>query len=184
MLKRYFLTPLLALLAASFVAHAQTGSVGIGTTTPAASAALDIVSTTRLLLPRLTLAQRTALTASTTAPPVPGLVIYQSDNTPGLYAYDGTACVLLNPDNLGNHTATQDLNLAGKQLVGGTSAAPGSVGLSITADGLVRLGSPGTTGLPPGPGLRLDNAGLLATGTLGAGQIPASGAGFRLMWYS
>jgi len=75
---RYLLAPLAALLllAAPRLAHAQTGSVGIGTTAPDASAALDISSTSKgLLLPRLTLAQRDALTASTTAPPVAGLVI-------------------------------------------------------------------------------------------------------------
>jgi len=49
---------------------------------------------------------------------VAGLVIYQSDNTPGLYAYDGSAWVLLNPDNLGNHTATQTLNLNAQRLSG------------------------------------------------------------------
>ena len=51
---RYLLAPLAALLllAAPRLAHAQTGAVGIGTTTPAASAALDISSTTRGCYPR------------------------------------------------------------------------------------------------------------------------------------
>ncbi|MCI1190104.1 hypothetical protein MON38_21985 [Hymenobacter sp. DH14] len=127
MLTKYLLAPLAALLlAAPRLAHAQTGSVGIGTTTPAASAALDITSTSKgLLLPRLTLAQRTALTASTTAPPVAGLVIYQTDNTPGLYAYDGAAWVRLGADNLGNHTATQTLNLNAQRLRGEVSTSLG-----------------------------------------------------------
>ncbi|MDO7849299.1 hypothetical protein Q5H92_23245 [Hymenobacter sp. M29] len=122
MLNRYLLAPLaaLALLAAApRLAHAQTGSVGIGTTTPAASAALEIRSTSKgLLLPRLTTAQRDALTASTTAPPVPGLLVYLIDGTPGLYAYDGTTWVRLGADNLGNHTATQTLNLNEQRLLG------------------------------------------------------------------
>lgn len=43
------------------VASAQSG-VGIGTTTPNASAALDVTSTTKgLLIPRMTTAQRTAI---------------------------------------------------------------------------------------------------------------------------
>ena len=75
---------LLALLtAAPCFAQAQTGSVGIGTTTPTASAALDIVSTSKgLLLPRLSLAQRMAMGTGTIAAPVAGLVIFQTDNTP------------------------------------------------------------------------------------------------------
>ncbi|MVN76061.1 hypothetical protein GO988_06965 [Hymenobacter sp. HMF4947] len=78
-LTRWLLLALLLPLAA----QAQTGGVGIGTITPDASAALEIKSTSQgLLLPRLSLVQRDALTASPTAPPVPGLVIYQTDNTP------------------------------------------------------------------------------------------------------
>ncbi|MDB5269294.1 MAG: hypothetical protein JWP58_2334 [Hymenobacter sp.] len=118
----------LALLALLPVA-ARAQSVGIGTTTPSPSAVLELRSTTQgLLLPRLTLAQRTALTSSATAPPVPGLVIYQTDNTPGLYAYDGTAWVRLGGDNLGDHTATQTLNLNNELL---TAQATNALGDSI-----------------------------------------------------
>jgi len=56
-------------LASSLASHAQ---VGIGTSSPNASAALDITSTTKgLLPPRMTAAQRDAIAA-----PVPGLMIY------------------------------------------------------------------------------------------------------------
>ncbi|TGE24310.1 hypothetical protein E5K00_03590 [Hymenobacter aquaticus] len=141
---RYLLPSLAAalLLAASpRLALAQTspGSVGIGTTTPNAAAALDISSTSQgLLLPRLTLAQRTALTASPTAPPVAGLVIYQTDNTPGLYAFDGSTWVRLGADNLGNHTATTNLGLNGNWL----SNAPGSAnGLRVSSAGRVGIGT-------------------------------------------
>ncbi|RZK94316.1 MAG: hypothetical protein EOO62_30825, partial [Hymenobacter sp.] len=131
----------LLLLAAPRFAQAQTGGVGIGTTAPDASAALEIKSTSQgLLLPRLTLAQRTTFTASTTAPPVAGLVIYQTDNTPGLYAYDGTAWVRLGADNLGSHTATQALNLQANALTG-TGANLGTVvGVGVRADGGLNLG--------------------------------------------
>ena len=49
MLNRYLLAPLAALLllAAPLAAQAQTPSVGIGTTAPDASAALDISSTSQ-----------------------------------------------------------------------------------------------------------------------------------------
>ncbi len=146
MLNRYLLAPLaaLALLAATpQFAQAQTGGVRIGTAgTPDASAALDISSTSKgLLLPRLTLAQRQALTASPTAPPVAGLVIYQTDNTPGLYAFDGAAWVRLGADNLGNHTATQPLNLNGQKLTGG-----GTPGLRVAPDGSVAVEALAGTG--------------------------------------
>ena len=75
-----------ALLAGLFSRTAQAQGVGIGTTAPAASAALDVSSTNKgLLPPRLTLAQRTAI-----ATPATGLVVYQTDNTPGLYCNNGT----------------------------------------------------------------------------------------------
>ena len=62
--------------------------VGIGTTNPNISAALDIESTNSgILIPRMTLAQRNSITVSATTT---GLLIYQTDNTPGFYYYDGT----------------------------------------------------------------------------------------------
>jgi len=128
-LDRHLLAPLAALLLLATTPHlaqAQTGGVGIGTTTPAASAALEVRSTSKgLLLPRLSTAQRDALTASTTAPPVPGLLIYLTDGTPGLYAYDGAAWVRLGADNLGNHIATQTLDLNAQRLLGTVGNALG-----------------------------------------------------------
>ncbi|MDO7852657.1 beta strand repeat-containing protein, partial [Hymenobacter convexus] len=90
MLHRYLLAPLVAalLLASPRLAHAQTptGSVGIGTTTPNASAALDVSSTSKgLLPPRLTVAQRDAI-----ASPAAGLTIYNTD-TNKLNTWNGTA---------------------------------------------------------------------------------------------
>jgi hypothetical protein len=68
-----------------------TGTVGIGTTTPSASAALDITSTSQgLLLPRLTYVQKTAITS-----PVAGLILWCSDcGTSGeMQVYNGTSFV-------------------------------------------------------------------------------------------
>jgi hypothetical protein len=56
--------------------------------------------------------------------------VYQTDNVPGLYVYNGSIWALQG-DNLGNHTATQNLNLSTNQLVGNG----GSQGLSITNTG-------------------------------------------------
>lgn len=61
--------------------------VGIGTTTPNSSSQLDISSTIRgLLIPRMTQAQRTAVTT-----PATGLLVYQTDATSGFWFYNGSA---------------------------------------------------------------------------------------------
>lgn len=63
------------------------GSAGIGTLSPNASAILDIVSTNKgILLPRMTIAQRNLI-----ASPATGLLIYQTNSTPGVYFYNGIA---------------------------------------------------------------------------------------------
>ncbi len=65
----------------------STGSAGIGTVAPNASSLLEMVSTSKgLLIPRMTKAQRDAI-----ATPATGLMIYQTNSTPGFYYYSGTA---------------------------------------------------------------------------------------------
>jgi sugar lactone lactonase YvrE len=60
--------------------------VGIGTTTPNNSAQLEIQSTSKgLLLPRMTAAQRAAISN-----PAQGLLVYQIDGSIGIYHFDGT----------------------------------------------------------------------------------------------
>lgn len=61
--------------------------VSIGVATPHTSALLDLTSTTRgLLAPRMTAAQRTALSS-----PAAGLLVYQTNGSaPGLWHYNGT----------------------------------------------------------------------------------------------
>ena len=62
------------------------GSVGIGTASPNASAALDVNSTSKgLLLPTMTQTQRNGISN-----PATGLLIFQTDNTPGFYYFNGT----------------------------------------------------------------------------------------------
>ena len=63
--------------------------VGIGTTTPDSSSILEMSSTTQgVLTPRMTQTNRDAI-----ASPATGLLIYQTDNTPGFYYFNGTAWV-------------------------------------------------------------------------------------------
>jgi hypothetical protein len=88
--------------------------VGVGTNTPNASAALDVTSTTKgLLTPRMTSVQRLAISN-----PADGLVVYQTDNTPGLYCYVNGAW---NPVNSGitSGTWTPVLNAFGGATVSG-----------------------------------------------------------------
>jgi hypothetical protein len=64
---------------------------GIGTTTPHASAKLDITSTDKgFLPPRMTSSQRTSIQN-----PATGLMVYQTDGTAGLYYHNGTAWIYI-----------------------------------------------------------------------------------------
>ena len=79
------------LLAGFQMINAQTNNVGINTTTPNASAALDVVSTTQgMLVPRMTATQRGRISS-----PATGLMVYQTDAPAGFYFYSGTAWVSL-----------------------------------------------------------------------------------------
>ena len=63
--------------------YAQTG---IGTTTPHTSAKLEVASTEKgFLPPRMTSLQRGNIVS-----PAPGLIVYQTDGTVGLYLYNGS----------------------------------------------------------------------------------------------
>ncbi|RTQ51568.1 hypothetical protein EJV47_07145 [Hymenobacter gummosus] len=132
--------PLLAAaLGLSLAARAQTpNAVGIGTTAPAASALLDLSSTTKgFLAPRMTAAERTAISS-----PARGLLVYQTDGLQlGFWYYTGAAWTYLNPtpagDNLGSHLATTNLGLNGNWL----SNAPGTAnGLRVDNQGNVGVG--------------------------------------------
>jgi len=62
-------------------------NIGVGTTSPNASALMDLTSTTKgLLIPRMTTTQRNAI-----ANPATGLLIWQTDGTAGFYYYNGSA---------------------------------------------------------------------------------------------
>ncbi|RAK65695.1 tail fiber domain-containing protein [Hymenobacter edaphi] len=183
---------LLGLLA--FAAATRAQSVGVGTATPNAKAALDIVSTDKgVLVPRLTQAQRTGIAA-----PVPvGLLVYQTDGTqPGFWYYEAAAGWTAlsgggsTGDNLGDHVATTNLNLNGNKLVDGTTARAIRSGLDLSPAGLLTLGaartSPDST---TGQGVRLpdlDQDFMLTSRRFRGKTNPlnVSGAGERLMWLS
>ena len=64
-------------------------NVGIGTNSPSSSAILSLNSTTQgLLIPSLTQTQRNSISS-----PATGLLIFQTDNSPGFYFFNGTSWV-------------------------------------------------------------------------------------------
>ena len=170
--------------AVSFSAQAQ--SVGVGTTAPNASAALDVVSSARgVLLPRMTLTQRGLIGL-----PATGLIIYQTDTAPGFYYNSGTTIgpmwerITTATDAV---TATNGLTKTGQAIgLGGTltgattiaqggnafSLTGGSVGLNTTTpsatldvNGAVKI--EGNNTLEFGAGLIKDgNAGKIGYGTI------------------
>ena len=87
------------LLTLLMLMHQSSGlaQVGIGTTTPNPSAILDITSSSQgVLLPRLTHAELLAINS-----PTNGLIVYQTDNSPGLYVYNGSTWdIISTPNNM------------------------------------------------------------------------------------
>jgi trimeric autotransporter adhesin len=101
-MKSNFYTPCMIILFVMITSYSKAqniypspGSVGIGTLTPDASAALEIKSTTQgILISRMTSAQRNAI-----ASPATGLMIYQTNSTPGFYYYNGSKWTAVSSQN-------------------------------------------------------------------------------------
>jgi|GEM_PF-2288063 len=126
---------------ASLTVQAQSG-VGIGTTAPDASAALEIASSSKgALLPRLTEAARLAMGTGSVPAPAPGLIVYQTDGTqPGFwYASSASTWVRLS-----------DQTTANGQYIQNQTAAVQSAGFAISGNALVggRIGLGVGTGTP------------------------------------
>lgn len=141
-----FLTTLGLMSSLALPALAQTTGVGIGTTTftPDGSALLELRSTTQgLLAPRMTAAQRAAI-----ANPAPGLLVYQTDGLQlGLWQNQGNAAApswqRLGADGLGDHTATQNINLGTHKLTGNGS----TLGIGVASNGGLQMGDVGSGNL-------------------------------------
>ena len=138
-------------LATNDITSNNTGNVGIGGT-PNAAAKLDISATNKgILIPRITQANRPAT-------PVEGLMIYQTDNTPGFYYYNSGSW-----KRVVNNT---ELSSSG-------SIIPFSSGLPVTLTTLL-TGLSGTTGLV---GFGNSASGVSLVG----GNIDLTGAGGTLL---
>lgn len=172
------------------IVHFSFAQTGIGTTTPDASAKLDISSTTKgLLVPRVTSAQKTAISL-----PANGLLIYQTDAPSGFYVNTGTsaspAWLRVSTDwtksgsdisfTTGNVSLTGNLtggNVATSKLSGfvsNTSTEASSRTLLVTDNGMILKSTAALT-------IALPTAGTLPEGfncmvlQFGSGQVTFSG---------
>jgi uncharacterized protein (TIGR02145 family) len=127
------------LLKAPIASPVFTGTVAIGTTNPSAAAVLDITSTTKgLLLPRLTFAQKSAITS-----PEAGLILWCSDcGTNGeLQVYNGTNFVNMVGANAQFALPTISATSAASAITSSALISGGSIdsdgGAFVTARGVV-----------------------------------------------
>ena len=165
----------------TFLSFPAVAQVGIGTASPNATAALDISASGKgLLIPRMDSATRAAIVA-----PPDGLLVFQTSHRKGFWYAIGGAWLFIPDqaraaDNLGNHLATQTLNLGANEIRGNGSAS----GLSIAANGGLTFGDGASNALVG------RQAGAALTGTantyvgVAAGQNSTAGsyntfAGFR-----
>lgn len=149
---KHFILSFSFILVYTFTLQAQ---VGINTASPNSSAALDVTSTDKgLLIPRV------ASTSDVTAPTA-GMMVYQTGATAGFYFYDGQ-WTLVKSDNLGNHTATTNLNMASQDII-----AVDSIGTSKAKIGPNTY--PTTTGTN-GQVLTTNGAGTLSWGSASGGD--------------
>lgn len=97
----------------------STGAAGIGTLTPNASSLLEIKSTSKgLLIPRMTKANRNNIVS-----PATGLLIYQTNASPGFYYFNGSNWKALNSNEawlLTGNSGTDPAN----NFIGTTDAQP------------------------------------------------------------
>jgi hypothetical protein len=104
-----------------FTTHLFAQSIGIGTTTPNASAQLDVTSSSKgVLVPRMTFAQRNAI-----ASPATGLLIYQTDFFTGFYYYNGAVWTQLSTGSATNYFTASGSNIYNNNT--------GNVGIGLTS---------------------------------------------------
>eukprot|EP01029_Cantina_marsupialis_P010375 TRINITY_DN2364_c0_g1_i1.p1 TRINITY_DN2364_c0_g1~~TRINITY_DN2364_c0_g1_i1.p1 ORF type:complete len:1500 (+),score=268.98 TRINITY_DN2364_c0_g1_i1:313-4812(+) len=132
------------ILALSFCTYITKAQHGIGTSIPDASTVLDISSANKgVLLPRVALTGTGDIT--TIANAATSLLVYNTATagtggtsvSPGYYYWTGTLWQRISGDNLGNHIATQNIELGGNYL----SNDGGNEGIFVATDGKVGIGT-------------------------------------------
>ena len=112
----------------SFTAYAQNVGINPTGTNPDPSAMLDVVSTDKgMLIPRMSSAQRAGIGS-----PATGLLVFDTDAN-GFMFYNGTQWRSVGSDDLGTHTATQNIQTGGNWL----SGDGGNEGVFVDAAGRV-----------------------------------------------
>jgi len=146
------LLPSLVLLG-TLAARAQ--GVGIGTAgAPAPSATLEIKSTTGgLLLPRMTAAQRNAIPS-----PTNGLLVFQTDGTPGLYYYVGAGWVNVSnglaPNASGNAGSSPAVRVSTLTLIGNQKPDGSGTPSSLSGAAFIACDGAGNLYVPDGNAIR------------------------------
>lgn len=169
MKKKWFSASCLMLLALCFTQHQVFAQAGIGTATPDASAMLQVESTTKgLLVPRMLAAQRQAI-----VDPAPGLIVYQTDGTPGFYYNAGTSVapawvVLLNGES--TVAASKITGTIGTSQIADGAVTTAKISASGTASSTTFLRGDGSWQTPAGGGSLAQSYFLTLTG-----NMPATG---------
>jgi hypothetical protein len=132
----------------------QSQNVGIGTPTPHASAQLEISSANKgLLIPRMTQANRPVS-------PATGLLIYQTNNTPGFYYFNGSSWAALSGPWAYNGSTIYNTNEGNVGI--GTNSPAGTLHVNAGADGSLLITNE-FTGYTLSDGLRIRMNGLTST---------------------
>lgn len=167
MKKKWFSASCLMLLVLCFTQHQVFAQAGIGTATPDASAMLQVESTTKgLLVPRMLATQRQAIVN-----PAAGLIVYQTDGTPGFYYNAGTSVapswvVLLNGES--TVAASKITGTIGTSQIADGAVTTAKISASGTASSTTFLRGDGSWQTPAGGGSLSQSYSLTLTGNMGA----------------
>jgi hypothetical protein len=119
-MKKFYVAAIALTCFGMFGTSRVNAQASLGATTPDNSAMLDIVSANKgLLIPRMGLANRPAS-------PATGLLIYQTDNTPGFYYYNGSAWIAVAtvPATPAHDSTTIEAVIVGPYVAGNPQLGP------------------------------------------------------------